>query len=40
MNMNEKGIIDETDLRKQMKDWLIQKIREEEIELDPQKDKL
>ena len=40
VNMNEKGIIDETDLRKQMKDWLIQKIREEEIELDPQKDKL
>ena len=40
VNMNEKGIIDETDLRKQMKDWLIQKIQEEEIELDPQKDKL
>lgn len=38
--MNEKGIIDETDLRKQMKDWLIQKIQEKEIELDPQKDKL
>lgn len=40
VNMNEKGIIDETDLRKQMKDWLIKKIDEEEIELDPQTDSL
>ncbi|GAB1668192.1 hypothetical protein Mh1961_14120 [Mannheimia haemolytica] len=35
VKINDKGIIDETDLRKQMKDWLILKISEDEIELDP-----
>lgn len=35
VKMNDKGIIDETDLRKQMKDWLIAKIAEDEIELEP-----
>lgn len=35
VKINDKGIIDETDLRKQMKDWLMTKIAEDEIELEP-----
>ncbi|HDR1241601.1 TPA: hypothetical protein QB250_000770 [Pasteurella multocida] len=40
VKMNDNGIIDETDLRKQMRDWLLSKIDQDEIELDPTIDKL